>query len=105
MTTQPITSPSAFVGRIFWMIAGPLLLAVLAINIAQSATGWLTPSDLFYFLVLGGMLFGRWLEFHSGNAMTSTGEPATLEHLHRYLATTALLGMGLWVVVNLIGNR
>jgi hypothetical protein len=105
MSTRPMTSSAAFFGRLFWMIAGPMFLMVLALNIAQRNTGWFTFLDLAYFLILVGMLLGRWLEFRSGDAMTGLGEPATPADLQRYLVTTSLVGLGLWVLVNVIGNH
>jgi hypothetical protein len=105
MSTRPIPSPTACFGRFFWIIAGPMFLMVLALNIAQRNTGWFTVLDLSYFIILGGMLLGRWLEFRSGGAMTGIGEPATLADLRRYFVTTTLVGLGLWVLVNLIGNH
>lgn len=105
MSSRPMTSSVAFFGRLFWMIVGPMFLMVLALNIAQRATGWFTPIDLAYIVVLAGMLLGRWLEFRSGDAMTGSGEPATLADLRRYLATATLAGLGLWVLANLAGNH
>ena len=100
-----MTSAAAFFGRIFWMIADPILLAVLALNIAHQGTGWFTLIDLAYFFVLAGMLLGKWLEFRSGSAMTGMGEPATVDHLRRYLEATSTVGLGLWVLVNHVGNH
>jgi hypothetical protein len=51
------------------------------------------------------MFIGRWTEFRSGLPMTATGEPATAEHLRRYALGLGLLGLGLWIAANLIGNR
>lgn len=105
MSTQPTTSPAAFFGRLAWIIVGPMALTVLALGIAQQDTGWFTILDLTFFLILGGMLFGRWLEFQAGDATTSTGETATTADLRRYLITAAPAGIGLWVLVNLVGNH
>ena len=33
------------------------------------------------------------------------GEPASPADLRRYVVTTTLVGLGLWVLVNLIGNH
>ena len=77
MTTHTVTSFPAFAGRLFWMFVGPFVLATLAIRIAGQADGWLSLSDLFYFVVLSGMLIGRWTEFRFSLPMTATGEPAT----------------------------
>ena len=105
MTTRPMTSSAALFGRVFWMMAGPVFLAVLALSIVQRGGGWLTAVDGAFFLVLAGMLLGRWLEFRSGAAMTGMGEPATPDDLRRYVALTSLAGLGLWVLANLAGNH
>ncbi len=105
MTTQTMTSFPAFVGRVFWMMVGPFALATLALSIAGRADGWLSPSDLIYFVVMAGMLIGRWTEFRYSLPLTATGEPATAEHLRRYALGLGLLGLGVWVAANLIGNR
>ena len=86
------------------MLVGPLTLAVCALVIAQGQEGWLTPLDLFYFIVLGGMLLGRWAEFRYGQPMTATGEPASMLHLRRYAISATMLSLGIWVVANLLGN-
>jgi hypothetical protein len=106
MATQSAsTSLSAILGRIFWMMYGPIFLMVFAIIIAQRADGWLAAPDLIYFLVLGGMLLGRWIEFRGGNPLTGMGEPATEADLRRYWFLAGLIGMGVWVVANLVGNH
>lgn len=104
MSTRPMTSPAVLFGRLFWMLAGPMFLLVFACYIALEGAGWFTILDLAYFAVLGGMLLGRWLEFRSGEAMTGTGEPATPAHLRRYLVTTSLAGLGLWLFVKAISS-
>lgn len=105
MNTRAMTSFPAVVGRLFWMFVRPFVLAICAVAIAGRRDGWLGPSDLFYFVVLGGMYFARWKEFRSGEALTATGEPATALDLRRYAWGLGLLGMLVWVAANLIGNR
>ncbi len=65
MTTRTATSFSALAGRLSWIFVGPFVLGVCAISIAGRRDGWLSPADLFYFVVLAGMLIGRWTEFRS----------------------------------------
>ena len=100
-----MTSFPAFAGRLSWMIVGPFALATLAVSIAGRADGWLSPPDLIYFVVLVGMLAGRWTEFRFSLPLTATGEPATAEHLRRYVLGLGVLGVVLWVAANLVGNR
>jgi hypothetical protein len=96
---------SAVLGRLFWMMVGPFILGIFAISITERRDGWFSPLDGLYFVVLGGILLGRWLEFRSGRPLTATGEPATVAHLRRYALVLSLLGVAVWVVANLVGNR
>jgi hypothetical protein len=105
VTTHTTTSFPAFAGRLIWMIVGPFALAVCALGIAGQHDGWLGPPDLIYFILLAGTLAGRWMECRSGPALTATGEPATAEDLRRYARGLGLLGLGIWVAANLVGNR
>jgi hypothetical protein len=100
-----ITSLSALFGRVFWMMIGPLALVLLAFTIVQIGSGWLTWADVGYLTVLGGMLWARWQEFRRGNAKTTDGQPATPTHWHRYVQTTLPLGLGVWVIANVVGNH
>jgi hypothetical protein len=105
MTTHTTSSFPAVAGRLFWIFIGPFALAVCAFGIAGQRDGWLSPSDLIYVVVLAGMFIGRWIEFRMGTPLTATGEPATADDLRRYAQGLALLGLGIWVIANLIGNR
>jgi hypothetical protein len=105
MSTQTVTSPSALLGRLAWLLIGPMLLLAVAAQIASRGGGWLTPLDLAFVAILAAMLLGRWAEHRSGQGTTLAGDPATPADLRRYLATAALAGLGLWALVNVIGNR
>jgi hypothetical protein len=105
MATEAMTSAPAFFGRLSWMIVGPFAMAIFAISITERRDGWFSPLDLIYFLVLGGMLLGRWTEFRYTRPMTATGEPATAAHLRRYTVVLSTLGLGIWVAANLVGNQ
>jgi hypothetical protein len=100
-----MTSIPALFGRLSWMIVGPFALALSAISITGHRDGWFSPLDLAYFVALGGMLLGRWVEFRYGRPLTAAGEPATAAHLRRYALALGALGLGAWVAANLVGNR
>jgi hypothetical protein len=105
MATQPVsTSMAALLGRIFWMMYGPIFAIILALVIAQRADGWFAGPDIMYFLVLGATLMGRRIEARYSIPQTTTGEPATEAQLRAYYLVAGLLGVGVWVVANLIGN-
>jgi hypothetical protein len=105
MPALQTTSPVAVLGRLTWMLFGPILLMITTGYIVTKGTGWLTPPDVLFFLILLAMLLGRWLEFRLGTPLTSTGEPATEAHLIRYLSVTPVLGVAIWLVANLISNH
>jgi hypothetical protein len=86
------------------MLYGPLALLFAIWAIMSGASGWATAGDMAYWIILGAMLLGRWLEFRGGNPQTSTGEPATPGHLRRYVVLTLLLGLSVWVMANWVGN-
>lgn len=105
MTHDDTASFGGIVARLFWMMVGPLLLLGLAYAIVKSGEGWLTAADLGFLGVLAGVMLARWLEFRGGNPRTADGEPATPAHLRRYLIGAALIGLGAWVIANLIANN
>jgi hypothetical protein len=104
-TTEPTTSMLAVASRAFWMMLGPRSLFLLAYTIVSQGSGWLTALDLAFLVVLAGVLAARFLEFRGGNPQTATGEPATPAHLRRYVIVAAPIGLGIWVVANVLGNH
>ena len=104
MAADTAPSLSTFAARIFWMLLGPLLLLVFAVNIADKGSGWFTPGDIAFLFVLGGMMLARWWEFRGGTALNTMGEPVTATDLRRYAVLATIVGLGFWIVANLIGN-
>jgi hypothetical protein len=88
-----------------WMMLGPLALCILTFLIMSAGTGWATGLDAAFFLTLGAILLGRYLEFRGGNPQTATGEPAAPEDLPRFLLVCSVAGLVAWVVANLVGNH
>lgn len=87
------------------MMIGPSILFLLAIGIARDAGGWLTLKDIAFLVILGGVILGRYVEFRGGDPRTATGEPATRNQWRRYVVVTMTIGIGMYVVANLIGNH
>lgn len=84
---------------------GPMFLAVLALAIANTGRGGFTPTDFGYLAVMAGLILARWQEFRGGRPETASGEPATPGHLRRYAPAVVLIGAGVWVAVNLVGDH
>lgn len=77
-------------GRLLWVLVGPLGLLAGTLWIIQKGEGWLTAADLAYFLALGAMIVGRWLE-HQGD-------------ITRYTLRLCVGGLVLWAAANAVGN-
>ena len=99
--TTPLT---AVLGRLLWMMIGPMALLLTIYFIVTSGTGWTTTADLLYFVTLGGMILGKWMEFRGGSPETSTGEHATAADLRRYILMVVTAGPVVWVIANILGN-
>jgi len=82
-----------------------MALLILAIAIAEKRQGWLGAASLLFLIMLVVTLLARWIDFRSGHATTADGQPATAADLRRFTITTALVGMGVWLVCNWIGQR
>jgi hypothetical protein len=91
-------------GRLFWMMIGPLALAMTTYFIVSSGNGWTTTADFLFFVILGGMILGKWLEFRGGDPQTQAGEPATAADLRRYILMVVITGPAVWTVANILGN-
>jgi hypothetical protein len=87
------------------MFIGPFALTLVAVGISGRHDQWFGALDLIYFVILGGMLLGRWLEFQYSSPLTATGDPAGVHHLRRYAVMLSALGLGAWLVAKLIGNQ
>lgn len=104
MSNNENTSLLGVLGRLIWMMLGPMGLVLMTFLVIKTGDGWLTGADFGYFGILAAMMFARWLEFHGGNPQTAEGQPATSEHLRRYLIGVAVLGLSAWVIANIVGN-
>lgn len=92
-------------GRVFWLVLGPFLLIILCIAGFTKGGGWLTGADLGFLAILCALVLARWYEFHGGNPRTNMGEPATWSHFHRYVLVVIPLGLGIWVLANIVENH
>jgi hypothetical protein len=102
----PQTTPfTVALARLVWMLLGPAALFLLTFNIASKGGGWVTAADVVYFAILALVLAARWWEYHSGQGQTATGEPLTAAGLRTSLVVTLAVGLGVWLVANVIGNH
>jgi hypothetical protein len=102
--SAPATPMAAFLGRLTWMLLGPLALFLTARPLFSRGEGLFSYADLAFSAVLGAMCLGRWFEFRSGRAQTASGEPATAGHLRRYVIGAGAVGVAVWVVAAVFRN-
>jgi len=103
--SQAAQPTGSCLARLVWFGIGPALMLILAIVNLEHGGGWMSTSDVIYFVVLGVTILARYLDFQSGNAQTATGAPATSAHLRWYVPGISLVALAVWGIANLIGNR
>jgi len=91
--------------RLTWVLLGPFALLLISAGIVSRGTGWATALNVCFGVVVGLMLFGRWVEQRSGGATTTKGEPSSLEDCKRYTIVLLIVAASLWVGANLLGNH
>lgn len=100
-----IRSGNVLMGRMTWMMFGPVALLFAIYAIVSQGSGWFAIADVAYGAVVALMVGGRWMEQRSGSATTAAGEPATAEHYKRYVRTLLPIAAGAWVAANVLGNH
>lgn len=100
-----ISSGTVLLGRMVWLMIGPVALLLIIYAIVTNTGGWFGAVDAGYGAVVAMMIGGRWIEQRSGAAMTVTGEPATIEHFKRYVRILLPGAVGAWVIANVLGNH
>ena len=93
------------IGRLLWLIIGPIALFVLTLFIVITDSGWLTGYDLGFYITVGLMLLSRWLVIRSGYGRTIHGSHATLETFHHYAMRLVPWAVMAWTIANLVGNH
>ena len=99
MPSPQSTSSIGIVARLFWMLAGPAALLLLAYSLTGNKDGWLSTQSIAFLVVLGVVIVTRWLD-----PQTSEGEATTAEHLRKFTMTTLGVGLAAWAVANMLGN-
>ena len=100
-----ISSATVLLGRMMWVLIGPVALLFIIYTIIANGGGWFRFADAAYGAVLALMIGGRWIEQRSGAATTVTGEPATVRHFRRYVRILLPGAVGVWAAANVLGNQ
>jgi hypothetical protein len=86
------------------MLLGPFALVPVTAALFGHDRRLFTFADVAFFAVLALMIFGRWIEFRRGAALTAGGEPAEPRHLRRYAGLLVCAGLVFWVGTILVRN-
>lgn len=97
--SEPQTSGGIALVRMFWMLVGPALMAVLALAIYQGGDDWLSLPSLIYWGVLGAVVFAR-----QADPRNAEGEPTTPSNRRLHAITLLSAGTALWLIVHLFGR-
>lgn len=80
VSSEPaVTSVPIPLAHFTWYLIGPLFLFLVLLAIVGAGTGWATALDFAFFVGLAMTVFSRWLEQRSGQGVTMSGEPSTLQ--------------------------
>ncbi len=100
MESNQSTSLIAVLARVFWMMAGPAALALLALSMADNFHGWLAPRSVAFLVVIGGIIIARRLDPANGE-----GEPTTSSQLRWHTGLTIAIGLIAWTTANALGKH
>jgi hypothetical protein len=100
MSSPHFTSPIGIVARLFWMLAGPAALLLLAFSLAGKKDGWFSSQSIAFLVVLAAVIATRWLD-----PQTSDGEPTTGAHLRMFTVMAVGVGLAAWAIANVLGNH
>jgi len=75
-----ITSVRVLSVHLIWLFIGPLALLLTLYGIASISSGWATKQDAVFFVLVGLMVWCRWLDQQSGQGTTITGVRWTTTH-------------------------
>jgi len=93
------TSLSALMVRLYWLIFGNLLLAFMGMMILLDGGGGLFWADAAFAGGAALLLAARWFDVTRLGGLTSEGEPASREHLKRYVVMTLVVSGVAWGAV------
>lgn len=85
-------------------LSGLLGLSLATFGIVSEGTGLLMSAAVVFFLVLGTMRLGRWLEYRGSKAQRADGQPATPDHLIRYIVMVCVFGLAVWTLAKSAGQ-
>jgi hypothetical protein len=97
---QPTTSAGCLL-RTYWMFAGNILIAFLALLIAQQKGDFYTFKDILYWLAVASVVAGRYVDIQFMNGQTADGAPATMKNWERHSTVLGAVTVLAWIACHL----
>lgn len=99
LATEPVGAShngAAVLIRLGWMLGGTLMMLIAGFTIASTPQWTFGLSDaVFWFGALFAVVLRYW-DIRRFQGQTANGDPATMAHFARYLATIAVVALSGW---------
>ena len=92
------------VARLYWMLLGNAVLALIAFRIAQPGPGRTWISDVAFWTVAASLVLVRYLDIVRLDGTTASGEPASLRDWRGYSWRLLLIVLAVWIVSHALGR-
>jgi hypothetical protein len=90
--------------RLFWMMLGNLALLAAAYGIVENSAASFGLADVFYWAIVGALLWARYADIRYMNGRTAEGQPATMAHCQRYAVILVAVSTGLWIIAHVLAR-
>ena len=99
MSSESSVTPIGVLSRLIWMMAGPVVLLLLAFNLAVENTGWLSYTSIAFLVCLGVVTIARRVDPNDGE-----GHPETVRDRNKLALSILVVGIIVWTAANLCGS-
>lgn len=100
--TAPAVGATGLAVRIYWMIIGPGILALVFVAIVSGPRWSLSRADGWYWLLVGVLLAARTADARWLQGRTADGGVVTPLHLRRYWLTLVGASIAAWICAQAI---
>jgi hypothetical protein len=94
------STPLGVLARLWWMLAGNVLLAFSLLFIFRKEDGFLHPADGVFWITVATLVLVRYLDIRLLAGQTATGDPASAATWTRYVVGLMVSATVLWVLAH-----
>ncbi len=96
--SAPPRSAQGFLLRIYWMIAGPVLLFFCIVFLVEKRPPMPSPLDLIFALAAAGLVLARYADIRWCDGTSADGQPASPTDFRRYARWVAAGAIAAWAL-------